>query len=52
MSTYQLKKIPEEINKIITDEQALRFSEKKILISKENIIYHIIKEWKKLKFGK
>lgn len=51
MAKYQLTQIPEDVHDIIKDEQARKLTEKKVLISKENIIYQIIKEWKKLKSG-
>lgn len=50
-TTYQLRTIPDEIRKIIIEEQAEQIKKKTKIISQESVIYKIIKEWKELKSG-
>lgn len=47
--TYQLKNTPPDIRKILIAEQAVQMKEKSKIISREFIIYKIIREWEKLK---
>lgn len=49
---YQLKKTPPDISKILIREQAKQIEEKNKIISREFVIYKIIKEWELLKSGK
>jgi len=43
--TLQLRKVPEEIDKIIKQQQGKLLQGKNVLYSKEHIIYQIIREW-------
>lgn len=43
----QLRNLPSDVNDILLNLQAKKLSEKKVLISKENLIYQIVREWGK-----
>lgn len=45
---YQLRNIPEDVQKIITAEQGKKLQEQNRHFSKEFVIYKIIREWKKI----
>lgn len=44
---YQLRNIPEDVQKIITAEQGKKLQEQNRHFSKEFVIYKIIREWSK-----